>query len=135
MSDLPVIAGVQDLAAAGAHDRASNMLTGVSTVDHERIGTMHLVVSLVSFLAGNLEALLMRIQLARPENHFLSPSAYNQLFCHARYDHDFSGCHAGVDGVGELSRSTHDRGERRGAASDECFEPLAARVWRAVSVF
>ena len=41
---------------------------------------MYLVVSLIFFVVGGVEALLMRIQLAVPGNSFLSPGAYNQIF-------------------------------------------------------
>src|SRR4051812_31872412 len=41
---------------------------------------MYLIATLVFFTLGGFEALLMRIQLARPENGFLSPEAYNQIF-------------------------------------------------------
>jgi len=50
------------------------------TVDHKRIGILYLLTASVFFLAGGLEALLMRIQLARPENKFLAPDVYNQIF-------------------------------------------------------
>jgi cytochrome c oxidase subunit 1/cytochrome c oxidase subunit I+III len=49
-------------------------------VDHKRIGLLYVLTTLVFFLVGGVEALLMRLQLAWPENHVLSPEAYNQLF-------------------------------------------------------
>src|SRR5665213_1290642 len=52
----------------------------VATVDHKRIGVLYLLTALVFFIAGGVEALLMRIQLARPNNTFLAPDVYNQLF-------------------------------------------------------
>ncbi len=52
----------------------------VTTVDHKRIGIMYGVSAFMFFLLGGLEALLIRIQLARPNGTFLSPEAYNQLF-------------------------------------------------------
>jgi cytochrome c oxidase subunit 1/cytochrome c oxidase subunit I+III len=52
----------------------------VATVDHKRIGILYLLTALIFFAAGGVEALLMRIQLARPNNTFLSPDAYDQLF-------------------------------------------------------
>jgi heme/copper-type cytochrome/quinol oxidase subunit 1 len=52
----------------------------VATVDHKRIGILYLLTSLVFFIAGGVEALLMRIQLARPNNTFISTEAFNQLF-------------------------------------------------------
>jgi len=41
---------------------------------------MYLLASLLFFGAGGIEALLMRIQLARPVNSFLSPQAFDQIF-------------------------------------------------------
>ncbi len=59
---------------------ANGLLNWLSTVDHKQIGIMYLVASLTFFFAGFAEALLMRIQLMRPENNVLSPEAYNQIF-------------------------------------------------------
>ena len=52
----------------------------IATVDHKRIGIMYGVTSFFFFLVGGLEALLIRVQLARPENDFLSPDQYNRIF-------------------------------------------------------
>ncbi|HEY8412923.1 MAG TPA: cbb3-type cytochrome c oxidase subunit I, partial [Pyrinomonadaceae bacterium] len=48
--------------------------------DHKIIGKRYIVTAFVFFLFGGLEAALMRIQLARPDNHFLGPDKYNQIF-------------------------------------------------------
>ncbi|HEX7771660.1 MAG TPA: cbb3-type cytochrome c oxidase subunit I, partial [Pyrinomonadaceae bacterium] len=48
--------------------------------DHKTIAIRYIVTAFVFFVLGGLEAALMRIQLARPENHFLSPDKYNQIF-------------------------------------------------------
>jgi cytochrome c oxidase subunit I len=55
-------------------------LTWVKTTDHKLIGIMYLVSTLVFFLIGGLEALVIRLQLAVPDNHVVSPQVYNQLF-------------------------------------------------------
>src|SRR5438034_71117 len=39
-----------------------------------------MVTAFMFFMVGGTEALLMRIQLGAPDNTFLSPTAYNQLF-------------------------------------------------------
>jgi cytochrome c oxidase subunit I len=52
----------------------------VATVDHKRIGLLYLWTALFFFGVGGLEALAIRIQLSRPDNHFLSPGAFNQIF-------------------------------------------------------
>jgi cytochrome c oxidase subunit I len=51
-----------------------------TTVDHKRIGILYGVTSFVFFLIGGIEALLIRVQLAVPNNEFLSADAYNQVF-------------------------------------------------------
>jgi cytochrome c oxidase subunit 1 len=58
----------------------TGVLSWLFTVDHKRIGILYLVSAFVFFFAGGIEALLMRLQLARPENTFLSPDTYNQIF-------------------------------------------------------
>ncbi len=50
------------------------------TVDHKKIGARYLVTAFLFFLAGGIEALVMRTQLALPENRLLDPETYNQLF-------------------------------------------------------
>ncbi len=49
-------------------------------VDHRSIGMRYVVTAFCFFLLAGLEALSMRIQLARPEGRFLSPDLYNQVF-------------------------------------------------------
>ena len=55
-------------------------LEWVLTTDHKRIGILYLVTTFVFFVLGGVEALLMRIQLGAPENTFVDPLTYNQLF-------------------------------------------------------
>ena len=55
-------------------------LSWVASVDHKKIGIMYLFSALIFFLVAGVLALVMRIQLAIPENHFLSPVMYNQIF-------------------------------------------------------
>jgi cytochrome c oxidase subunit 1 len=52
----------------------------VTTVDHKRLGILYVLYALVFLVVGGIEATLMRIQLVRPHNHFLSPEVFNQLF-------------------------------------------------------
>lgn len=58
----------------------NGLLSWIMTVDHKRIGIMYIISAFIFFLLGGTEALLMRIQLARPDNTFLSPDMYNQIF-------------------------------------------------------
>jgi cytochrome c oxidase subunit 1 len=50
-----------------------------TTVDHKRIGILYIVTSLVFFAAGGILALLMRAQLATPNEHFIEKDSYNEL--------------------------------------------------------
>src|SRR6266566_6084409 len=52
----------------------------LTTVDHKKIGIIYLVAAFFFFIIGGIEALLMRIQLGAPNNTFLSPEVYNQVF-------------------------------------------------------
>ena len=70
--------------AATAHgDGATadrSVLSWIATVDHKRIGILYLVTTFVFFVVGGVEALLIRLQLAVPENTFMGPDTFNQLF-------------------------------------------------------
>jgi cytochrome c oxidase subunit I len=52
----------------------------VTTVDHKRVGVLYGTTAFTFFLFGGLEALLMRAQLARPDNTLVSAETYNELF-------------------------------------------------------
>ena len=52
----------------------------VTTVDHKRIGILYGVTAFVFFLVGGIEALIIRMQLARPNGHVVTAEAYNQIF-------------------------------------------------------
>jgi cytochrome c oxidase subunit 1 len=52
----------------------------ITTVDHKRIAVLYGVTALGFFLVGGIEALLIRIQLAQPDNTFLTAARYNELF-------------------------------------------------------
>ncbi len=52
----------------------------MASVDHKQIGVMYMVGALVFLVVAGVEALLMRVQLALPNNHFVSPLTFNQLF-------------------------------------------------------
>jgi cytochrome c oxidase subunit 1/cytochrome c oxidase subunit I+III len=52
----------------------------LSTVDHKEIGKRYLVTAFAFLLLGGLEALTIRLQLARPDAGLLTPEQYNQIF-------------------------------------------------------
>src|SRR5437870_9330794 len=51
----------------------------VTTVDHKRIGVLYGATAFMFFLIGGMEALMMRLQLAVPENKLVDPETFNQL--------------------------------------------------------
>lgn len=65
---------------ANPKPETSRIFSWIATLDHKRIGILYLWTAFFFFLVGGAEALLMRIQLARPLNDFLSPDAYDQIF-------------------------------------------------------
>ncbi|HEX3529972.1 MAG TPA: cytochrome c oxidase subunit I [Thermoanaerobaculia bacterium] len=91
MSAEPIggLTSAEDFEAAEAADRrllertwkyASGLWGWFTEVDHSRIGKRYIVTALIFFALGGIEALMMRVQLARPANGFLGPDLYNQVF-------------------------------------------------------
>ncbi|MGH7609206.1 MAG: cytochrome c oxidase subunit I [Candidatus Dormibacteria bacterium] len=52
----------------------------VTTTDHKRIAILYLYTTIFFFLIGGLMALLIRTQLAQPNNTLVTPAQYDQLF-------------------------------------------------------
>ncbi len=52
----------------------------ITTVDHKRIAVLYFVTSLAFFALGGLEALLIRLQLSRPELDLVHPDRFAELF-------------------------------------------------------
>jgi cytochrome c oxidase subunit 1/cytochrome c oxidase subunit I+III len=55
------------------------VLGWLTTVDHKRIGLLYFWTTLMFFAAGGTEALLMRSQLAQPDEHVVGPETFDQL--------------------------------------------------------
>jgi cytochrome c oxidase subunit 1 len=60
--------------------RRSDLLSWITTTDHKRIGILYLLTSLAYFGIAGILAMLIRTQLARPENTFVTSHEYAQLF-------------------------------------------------------
>jgi len=52
----------------------------VTTVDHKRLGILYIAYALLFLLIAGIEATVIRIQLIRPHNDFVSPEVFNRLF-------------------------------------------------------
>src|SRR5213083_3411233 len=52
----------------------------VITVDHKRLGILYILYALTFLVIGGVEAVIIRIQLMYPHNHFVSPQVFNRMF-------------------------------------------------------
>jgi cytochrome c oxidase subunit I len=64
----------------GIWETKPGLLGKLGTVDHKEIGIRYIVTAFVFLLVGGIEALIMRLQLARPGATLLTPEQYNELF-------------------------------------------------------
>ncbi len=69
---------IQNLENSWRHPRG--IAGWFSFTTHQAIGTRYIVTAFIFLLAGGIEALLMRFQLAVPNNTFLGPDRYNEIF-------------------------------------------------------
>lgn len=61
------------------YDDKPGLVGWLSTVDHKRIGKRYLVTALAFLVVGGLEALVMRLQLSKPNATVLTPEGYNRM--------------------------------------------------------
>ena len=72
--------GVPQVLASKVERPSTGWTSWVTTTDHKKIGIMYIVTTLVFFVLGGVEALMMRLQLGAADNTLLSPQVYNALF-------------------------------------------------------
>jgi cytochrome c oxidase subunit 1 len=60
--------------------RPPGIIGWLATVDHKEIGRRYLITALIFFVLAGVLALIMRMQLARPDNNLVSAQRYNELF-------------------------------------------------------
>jgi cytochrome c oxidase subunit I+III len=79
--DVPAV-GDDDLERQLAHTwrRGTGLWGWLSEVSHLSIGRRYLVTAFVFFALGGIEAVLMRLQLSRPESQLIGPDLYDQIF-------------------------------------------------------
>ena len=61
-------------------ESTKGIVSWLTTVDHKRIGIMYGALSLLWFVIGGIEALLIRLQLAAPNGEVIGADTYNQMF-------------------------------------------------------
>ena len=80
----PEFAGKHDPALVKRLERLWESKPGLigwfTTVDHKTLGIRYIVTAFLFLMAGGIEALIFRIQLAQPNQRFLTPEQYDQLF-------------------------------------------------------
>ena len=86
----------------------------LSTVDHKEIGMRYIVTALIFLLLGGLQALVMRVQLARPEPASAHAGAVQPAVHDARRDDDLSLRAADPVGVQQLFVAAHSGLARHG---------------------
>ena len=94
--------------------RQGRVTSWLTTVDHKRIGILYIVTAFVFFVAGGMLALLMRAQLATPNEHFITQDSYNELFTIHGTTMIFLFIVPFWAGLGELPRAADDRRTRHG---------------------
>lgn len=76
----PVMEAIDETVQGRGRPPFSVIYEWITTVDHKKIGLLYIFYALIFLVIAGIEALLIRIQLAVPNNHFLSPQVFNQLF-------------------------------------------------------
>ena len=54
------------------------ILTWITSTDHKKIGIAYIYTAFIFFVLAGIEALIMRSQLAIPDNNFIQPELYNE---------------------------------------------------------
>jgi cytochrome c oxidase subunit 1 len=62
------------------HPLVATTISWLTTVDHKRIGILYGVSAFLFFLLGGIEALILRLQLARPHFGVVGAETFNALF-------------------------------------------------------
>jgi cytochrome c oxidase subunit 1 len=80
VAERPAVTPAGPERAAPQRSLGSAVVDWMTTTDHKKIGVLYMVTSFAFFIAGGIMALLMRIELARPNLQIVSRDQYNQLF-------------------------------------------------------
>src|SRR6478609_8995681 len=82
MADIPIdrIPPAEDPGLTAIWETRRGFVGWLSSVDHKEIGKRYLITAFAFLAIGGVEALIMRAQLARPNQTLLTPAEYNQLF-------------------------------------------------------
>ena len=107
----------------------------ITTVDHKRLGIMYIVYALIFLVIGGIEATVMRIQLIRPHNDFVSPQVFNRMFTMHGTTMIFFVAMPILFGFANYLLPADDRRARHGFPAPERFQLLAHRIRRSSPLF
>jgi heme/copper-type cytochrome/quinol oxidase subunit 1 len=62
---------------ASSWDPGRGLAAWLGEVRHTRIGLRFIATAFAFFIAGGIEAAMMRLQLARADSHLIDPDLYN----------------------------------------------------------
>ncbi len=107
-SSMPLPGRLPDTAAQDARaDTFGNIVEilhdWVTTVDHKKIGILYILYSLMMLVAGGIEILLIRLQLAGPRSERRSRGSLQSSFHNARHHNDLLRGDADLRGLRQLS--------------------------------
>jgi cytochrome c oxidase subunit I len=83
VEDAPVVTHAPDRRTARILERpreTTGVFSWITTVDHKKIAIMYGSLAIFFFCVGGVEALFIRLQLARPNGTILSAARYNEFF-------------------------------------------------------
>jgi cytochrome c oxidase subunit 1 len=78
--DTGLAPAVLDRQLARSWGTAGGLWGALTTVDHKRIGRRYIVTAFLFLALGGVLAILMRLQLARPDAGLVGPDRYDQIF-------------------------------------------------------
>ncbi len=84
-NSIPISDSVISLQPSESRSLSETLHSWIITVDHKKLGLMYIGLALFFLVLGGIEAAILRIQLAVPHAHFVSPQVFNRMFTmHAR---------------------------------------------------
>ena len=102
----------------------------VTTVDHKRLGILYILYALLFLVIGGVEATIMRIQLIRPHNDFVSPQVFNRMFTMHGTTMIFFVAMPILFGFANYPDPSDDWRARHGVSAPECLQLLDDGVRR-----
>ncbi|MFP5328282.1 MAG: cbb3-type cytochrome c oxidase subunit I, partial [Acidimicrobiia bacterium] len=71
---------VRDAPLLRRPSKNSGVVGWLTGVDHKKVGILYGITAMFFFVVGGVEALIIRLQLAQPEQSIVSADTFNQLF-------------------------------------------------------